>query len=188
MSVEPRRRLFTVDEYHAMARAGVLGEDDRVELLEGEVVETGPIGSRHNACVARLNRYLSGRAGDNAIVWVQSSIRLNDFAEPEPDAALLRPRDDYYAEAHPRPEDVLLVVEVADTSADYDRERKIPLYARSGVPEVWLVDLEEGRIELYRSPSADGYRELLRPGRDEVLRPVELPELEVAVREVLPGS
>jgi len=185
MSVEPRRRLFTVDEYHAMARAGVLGEDDRVELLEGEVVEMTPIGSRHSSCVGRLTHLLSSRVDDRAIVWIQNPLILSDLAEPEPDAALLRPRDDFYAEAHPRPDDLLLLIEVADTSADYDRERKIPLYARSGVPEVWLVDLEAGTVEVYRTPSPEGYRDLHRAGRDEVLGPVKLADLEIEVGAIL---
>jgi len=185
MSVEPRRRLFTVDEYHAMARAGVLGEDDRVELIEGEVVEMTPIGSRHASCVDRLTQLLPGRVAGRAIVRIQSPVVLSDLAEPEPDAALLRPRDDFYADEHPRPDDLLLLIEVADTSADYDRERRIPLYARSGVPEVWLVDLEAGTVEAYRTPSPEGYRDLQRAGRDEVLGPVKLADLEIELGAIL---
>src|SRR5262245_37141744 len=116
MAVQVSRRLFTVDEYYQMAQAGILHEDDRVELIEGEIIETAAIGSRHAACVDRLNQLFSGRVAGRAIVRVQNPIRLSQRSEPQPDLALLRPRADFYATGHPGPQDVLLVVEVADTS------------------------------------------------------------------------
>lgn len=178
------RRKFTVEEYHLLARAGVLKEDDRVELLEGEIVEMSPIGSRHAACVDRLNRVFS-RLGERTIVRVQSPLRLGDLAEPQPDLALLRPRSDFYATAHPGPEDVLLVVEVAETSSDYDRQIKIPLYARWGIPEAWLVDLDQDRVEVHRDPSPEGYRDVRAINRSEALAPVAFPDLDLRAQDVL---
>ena len=178
------RRKFTVEEYHLLARAGVLKEDDRVELLEGEIVEMSPIGSRHAACVDRLNRVFS-RLGERTIVRVQSPLRLGDLAEPQPDLALLRPRSDFYATAHPGPEDVLLVVEVAETSSDYDRQIKIPLYARWGIPEAWLVDLDQDRVEVHRDPSPEGYRDVRAIPRCEALAPGAFPDLDRRAQDVL---
>jgi Uma2 family endonuclease len=153
MAVQALRRLFTADEYHRMTQAGILSEDDRVELIEGEIVQMSPIGSRHARCVRLLNRIFSKGVGDRAIVDVQNPIRLGERLEPQPDVALLRPRPDFYAGVHPGPEDVLLIAEVMERSAAFDREVKAPLYARSGIPEVWWVDLEEEVVEVYREPS-----------------------------------
>jgi Uma2 family endonuclease len=185
MGVQVQRRLFTVEEYHRMAEAGILSEDDRVELIEGELVTMSPIGSRHAACVKRLVRLLDRAVGDRAIVGAQDPIRLGARSEPQPDVALLRYRPDFYASAHPGPEDVLLVVEVAETSADSDRSLKIPLYARYGIPEAWLVDLLEERIEIYRHPTPQGYRSLHIAHRGETVSPALIPSLTVAVDEVL---
>ena len=151
------KRLFTVEEYHKMAKAGILGEDDRVELLEGEIVQISPIGSRHAACVMRLTELLSQRVVGRAHVRVQNPILLGEHSEPQPDVTLLRRREDFYASSHPRPEDVLLVIEVAETSAAVEREVKAPLYARYGIPEVWVVDLAGGQVEVFRRPSPQGY-------------------------------
>jgi hypothetical protein len=185
MPVQLLRRSFTVEEYHKMAQVGILSEDDRVELLEGEIVEMTPIGSRHAACVNRLNRLFSDRVGAQAIVSIQNPIRLSERSEPQPDLALLKPEPDFYAMAHPGPEDVLLVIEVAETSPDYDREFKIPLYARAGIPEAWLVDLQAEAIEVYRKPSPQGYGEVRRAGRNQRIAPKPLPELELAVADLL---
>jgi len=183
--VQLLKRLFTVAEYHKMAEAGILSEDDRVELLEGEVVRTAPIGLRHATCVRRLNRLFSKWVGERAIVDVQNPIRLGEHSEPQPDVALLKPRPDFYATSHPGPEDVVLVIEVAETSAAVDREVKVPLYARFGVPEVWLVDLAEDRVEVFREPSAQGYREVRVLRRGESVAPALLPDLAVPVDAVL---
>lgn len=185
MVVGVAKRLFTVDEYYQMSRAGILCEDDRVELIEGEVAEMTPIGRRHAACVDRLNRLFSRQVGEHAIVRVQNPVRLSKYSEPQPDLALLQPRPDFYAQAHPEPADVLLVIEVAETSADTDRIVKVPLYARAGVPEVWLVDLAEECIEIYRKPSPRGYGEILRTWRGEDISPQTLPEVSLSVDAVL---
>ncbi len=185
MSVQVQRRLFTVEEYHRMAEAGILSEDDRVELIEGELIAMSPIGSRHAGVVDRLNYLFSRHTREPIIVRVQNPLRLSAHSEPQPDLTLLRYRPDFYASAHPGPEDVLLIVEVAETSADYDRAVKIPLYARHGIPEAWLVDLTEEHIEIYRQPGPEGYRETRTARRGQTLRPTALPELTIAVEDIL---
>src|SRR5437870_5978990 len=137
MAVEIAKRCFNVAEYYRMAEAGILTEEDHVELIDGEIVAMSPVGSRHAACVKRLNRILGRRVGDLVVVGVQDPIGLDDYSEPEPDISLLRPRADFYSEAHPIPSDVLMIIEVADSSDLYDREVKVPLYARAGIPETW---------------------------------------------------
>ncbi|GBC85859.1 hypothetical protein HRbin11_02317 [bacterium HR11] len=185
MAVRVERYRFTVDDYYRMLAAGILTEDSRVELIEGEIIAMAPIGSRHAACVDRLNRLLTDRVGGRAIVRVQSPIRLSRHTEPQPDVALLRPRSDFYASGHPGPGDVLLVVEVAETSADYDRQVKLPLYGRAGIPEAWLVDLAGEVVEVYRRPGRRGYREVGRHGRGSVLTLQAWPDVGLAVDEIL---
>lgn len=185
MTVQVLRRRFTVDEYQRMGQVGILGEDDRLELLEGEIVEMAPIGSRHQATVDRLTRLFSGRVSDSALVRVQGPVRLGEDSEPQPDVILLGLRDDFYGTAHPGPEDVLLLVEVSDSSIEYDREVKLPLYARHGITEVWIVDLENEAIEVYTDPAVEGYRVVSQPGQGQTLSPQHFPLLELAVDEVL---
>ena len=170
-----QRRLFTVDDYHAMAEAGVLNAEDRVELIDGEILEMSPIGSRHAAHVNRLNRWLTTALGERAVLSVQNPVRLDDFAEPEPDLAVLRPRADFYAEAHPGPRDVLLLIEVSDSSLVFDRKVKLPLYAGHEIPEVWVVNLIEGQIEVYRRPEGREYSKAQTPRRGERLAPLAFP-------------
>lgn len=185
MNLLEAQRIFTVDEYYRMAEAGILHEDDRVELIEGRIVELSPIGGRHAACVDKLNRLLNQRVGDAAIVRVQNPVSLPGDSEPEPDIALLRPREDFYAEGHPGPEDVFLIIEVAETSLGYDRGIKAPLYARAGVPELWIVDLESGRVLIHGEPSEGVYGVVNEPGHDELLVPRMVPELSVGAGEIL---
>jgi len=133
-----------------MATGGVFGEDDRVELIDGEVLEMTPIGAPHAGCVNRLNRMLVGAVGERAVVSVQNPVQVGDWSEPQPDLAVLRPRPDFYAEGHAHPADVLLLIEVADTSGPYDRGVKVPLYLAGGIPEVWVVDLPGDAVEVFR--------------------------------------
>jgi hypothetical protein len=179
------RHRFDVDEYHAMVRAGILMEGDRIELIDGELVEMHTIGSRHLACVIRLTHLLVPPLAGRARVSIQGSMRLDRYSEPEPDVLVLRPRADDYASAHPGPADVLLAIEVADTSLAYDRTVKLPLYARAGIAEVWIVDLEARAVEVHREPSADGYRrfELVRERR---IVPAAFPDLELELADILP--
>lgn len=155
----PVRRLFTVDDYHAMTRAGILSEDDRVELIEGEIVVMSPVGSRHAACVDILAELLIRAVDHRTAVRVQSPIGLGGSTEPQPDVCVLLRREDAYSESLPQPEDVLLVIEVSDTSLDFDRRVKARLYARHGIRQFWLVDLAGRTVEAHGGPGPDGYGE-----------------------------
>jgi Uma2 family endonuclease len=177
------RRRFTVHEYHRMGEAGILHEDDRVELIEGEIVEMAAIATRHFTCVNQLNRLLVRGVGDAAIVSVQNPVRLDEHTEPQPDLTVLRVRD--YRESLPMPEDVLLLIDFSDTTLAYDRGVKLPLYARAGIQEVWIVDLVGGVIERHTDPSGDGYRNLERARRREKIESVAPPELSFPVDAVL---
>ncbi len=183
-TLQIQRRLFTVQEYEQMIRAGLFGEDDRLELIEGEVIAMSPIGPGHAGRVNRLNRLFARRVGERALISVQNPVRLA-HSEPQPDLALLRPRADDYAEGHPQPEDVLLIVEVADTSADYDRSVRIPLYGRAGILETWLVDLTSLSMEVYRGPTASGYKEKRTLGASDTLAPLAMPDVALAVSDIL---
>lgn len=185
MAAQVARRMFTTDEYHRMAAAGILSEDDRVELIEGEIVQMSPIGSRHAACVNRLNALLVRRLGQRAIVGVQNPIVLSTHSEPQPDVTVLKPRPDFYAANHPGPSDVLLAVEVMDSSAEYDRTTKLPLYARSGIAEMWLIDLEHEVIDVYRRLVLRSYREHLQVARGKRLSPAAFPRTAFRVNEIL---
>jgi len=184
---EPLKRLFTRDEYYAMAEAGILKPEDRVELIEGEIYRMTPIGNPHAGCVNRLvHRFSALTNAERAVLSPQNPVSLTDISEPQPDISLLRPRADFYGEAHPMPEDVLLLVEVADSSVGYDRYTKIPLYALCGIPEVWLVDLGKNVLEVHRSPSRDGYRNVQRFRRGDRIAPQAFPDFEIAVESILP--
>ena len=185
MTVEIHKRLFTVDEYHQMACAAVFSEDDRVELIDGEIIEMSPIGRRHAACVDRLTRLFVTCLGKSAIVRVQNPVALSQHSEPQPDVTLLRPRDDFYASAHPSPNDVLLIVEVGETSVEFDREVKVPRYAEAGIPEVWLVDLSHGTIDVHRVPSTRGYEQVQTASSGESLTPLSFPQLQLLAAELL---
>jgi Uma2 family endonuclease len=155
----PRHRI-TVDEYHRMAEIGLLNEDSRVELIEGEIIDMAPIGISHNCAVDRLTRWLVTAAGDRAIARIQGSFRLSNITEPQPDVILLKPREDFYASKFAAGEDTLLVVEVSDTTLRYDRNVKVPLYARHGIPEVWIVDLQNGRLHFFRELVNEAYTDV----------------------------
>jgi Uma2 family endonuclease len=177
------RRAFTADEYERMVAAGILRPDERVELIRGEIVEMSPIGHRHGACVACLNKRFVMGVGDRAVVWAQGSVRVTFDSVPEPDLALLRPRS-YRTSAPRREEILLLVVEVAESSLRYDRTEKLRLYAEAGIPEYWVVGVEEEWIEVYRSPEGGAYRERRRAGRGEQIAPLAFPDVSIPVAAV----
>ena len=154
----PCRHRLTVSDFHRMGDAGIFVAGDRVELIDGEVIDMSPIGALRAAIVDRLVRHLGRSLGETIIVRCQNPIRLDDLSEPEPDIALLRPRADGYMTAHPRADDVVLVIEVADTSLAYDLGVKVPLYARHGIPEVWVIDAATRQTRVFREPAAEGYR------------------------------
>jgi Uma2 family endonuclease len=158
MSRQLAKHWISVDEYERMGKAGVFPPDTRLELLEGEIYEMSPIGSPHAACVKFLSALLNRLFNGKHIVSTQDPIRLDDSSEPQPDIALLRWRDDYYRHAHPTPGDVLLIIEVADSTVESDRSYKIPLYAKAGIPEAWIVNLPDEKIELYAEPADGAYQ------------------------------
>ncbi|MCY2964720.1 MAG: Uma2 family endonuclease [Planctomycetota bacterium] len=185
MSATLVRHRFRVVDYEEMVERGILTEDDRVELLRGEVVEKTTIGPAHAASVSRLNRLFQRRLGELAIVSIHSPVQLTD-SQPEPDVALLKPRDDFYASATPRADDVLLIVEVADSSLETDQTLKREIYAETGIPEYWIVNLVDSCVEVYREPIASGqYGVMKRLVRGEALAPLRFPECEVAVSDFL---
>jgi Uma2 family endonuclease len=179
------KRRFTANEYQQMVRAGILREGDRVELIDGQVVVMHAIGPRHNACVAHATRVLVRAAGDDAIVLPQGSVRLDLFYEPQPDLVLLRPRDDFYASRHAAPSDILLVIEIADTSLEYDRDVKAPVYAAAGIPEYWLADLNDNVVWRYSSAERGVYRSVEQRRRGQTLAPQMLPACAIAVDVLL---
>lgn len=186
MTFSVQTHRFTVEDFHRMETAGILKEDDRVELIDGELIEMTPIGPAHSACVNRLTRILVQRAGDRALVSVQNAVVMRPRSEFYPDVAVLRPRADDYAAELPGPQDVLLLIEVADTALRFDREIKLPRYAEVGIPEVWIVNLSDASIEVYRDPAPTGYRSTTAFRRGDQLKPGLLPALNIAVSEILP--
>ena len=180
-----KRRRFTVDEYYRMSEAGILGAAERVELVAGDIVEMSPIGPRHGGTVLRVNWLFGQRFGDVALTNIQNALRLDAHSEPQPDAVLLRPRPDFYTLSHPTPADVLLVVEVADSSIETDRRVKLPSYARVGIPESWLVDLVQDEVLVHRDPGPTGYRAVRTLQRGDKLAPLAFPGRELAVTDIL---
>jgi Uma2 family endonuclease len=185
MSRQLAKRLISVAEYERMGEVGILNPADRLELLEGEIYETSPIGSPHAACVRFLSRLLERKFGDRMLVSTQNPVRLNDFSEPQPDVALLRWRDDFYRRSHPTPADTLLVIEVADSTVETDRSVKLPLYAAAGVPEVWIVNLPGEALEIYAGPQGAAYQTTRSHGRGEAAQSQTVSDLSANVSEVL---
>jgi len=176
---------FTVDAYHRLGELGILDEDNRVELLDGQIVEMTPIGGAHAACVIRLTDLLSRRSASDISVSVHNPLALADRWEPQPDIAVLRRPGGPAGAWLPNPQDVLLVVEVADTALERDRDLKIPRYAVAGIPEAWLVDLVGDAISVCRRPGPDGYGEIVTVTRGQALRPLRLPGVDIAAEAIL---
>ena len=185
MAVQLPTRLFTVDEYERMIEVGILTENDRVELVEGEIVEMAAKGSRHSSCVMRINALFFHHVGQSALVRIQDPVRVGGRSELEPDVALVRPRDDLYANAHPVPEDVLLLVEVSDTTLAYDHGLKLALYARASIPEVWVINLPDEVIEVYALPRSGKYQEAREARRGEMVEVRGMPGLMFGVSDIL---
>ena len=185
VEVERARRLFTVDEYERMVEIGILTRQDHVELIHGEIVEMTPISQAHFAAVTALNALFVERLGRRAVVGPSGSLRASPHSMPEPDLMLLVPRADFYREAPIRPEDVLLVIEVADTSLRYDREVKVPLYASAGVREYWIVDIAGHRVEIYRGPAAARYLRVGHAGPGMPFAPEAFPDAVLTVADIL---
>ena len=182
-----KRQRFTVDQYYRMGEVGILTEKDRVELIDGEILQMSPIGLHHSACVGALTLRLVLAVGRRAQLRPQLPLRISTNTEPQPDILLVRPGDHYWKQ-HPRPGDVLLLVEVAETSYRYDHDVKLPRYARENIPEVWIVDLVRGVVEVYREPSPSGYRSERRVKRGGTLTPAALSDVAIVVDEILPPA
>jgi len=180
------RHRITVDDYHQMAAVGIFGPETRVELVAGEVLDMSPIGSLHAALVRALSRRLAEAAGDRALVAVGDPLHLDRASEPQPDIALLSPRSDWYAAAHPRAADVLLVVEVAESSLAYDLGIKVPLYGRHGIPEAWVIDARTRTVHVFREPSAEGYALTRVVPADGMIASLVFPEAMLSIGSLVP--
>ncbi len=187
MAVAYHPRPFTVDEYHAMGEAGVLSPEEHVELLDGEILTMPPIGPGHAGDVTRLTYLLITTFGSRALVRAQNPVRLDDYSEPHPDIALLRPRDDFYASRHPQPSDVLALIEVAESSLAFDRGKKLRAYARCGIAEYWVVDLHSDEVLVHREPSSAGYAVEYSVPRGERLAFLSFPDETLLVDDLLPA-
>jgi Uma2 family endonuclease len=184
MTIQIVRRQFTVDDYYRMLHAGILTEDDRVELVDGEIREMSAIDAVHAGNVMRLSQILNRQIGDRFIISVQNPVRLNDYNEPQPDLAVLRWHDDFYDQQHPTPADVLILIEVANTSLVYDRTEKVPRYAAAGIPEVWLVDVAHRTVEQYAQPVNGQYMERKVLGRGSLLQAAMIPGLDLSIDRI----
>jgi Uma2 family endonuclease len=180
------KQLFTVHDYHKMADAGILRAGDRVELIRGEIIRMSPINPPHNGTIHRANHSLSRIVGDRAIFGVQGSIRLDEYDEPQPDLYLLRPKEDFYTSRHAGPADILLIIEVSDSSLEYDRTTKMQLYAETGVPEYWISDLQNDCVIAYSDADGTTYRTIRQFHRGEKLTPLLLPDCSIPVEALLP--
>jgi Uma2 family endonuclease len=177
IEVERPHRLFTVEEYHRMAEAGIFHPEERVELIEGEIIQMTPIGPRHAGCVINANRLFVTRLGDRAVVSPQNPVVIRPRSEPQPDVLVLRPRAVSYSHELPSAQDVLLAIEVADTTVRFDRLVKARLYARASIEEFWLLLPTDGVVEVYRGAGGDGYAGVTRHGSGEAVSPLAFPDV-----------
>jgi Uma2 family endonuclease len=180
----PTRYKISVEDYQKLGEAGVLGEDSRVELIEGELIQMTPIGARHAGTVSRLHDLLYEQIRDLALVWQQNPVTLPPGSEPQPDLMLLKHRADHYVDALPTAADVLLIIEVSDTSLEYDRGEKLRLYGSHGIGEYWIVDLPAQRFEVYRQPVAAGYASRLELGASDNVSPLAFSNVRISVASV----
>ena len=178
------RHRISVDDFYRMAEVGILRQDNRLELIEGDIIDMAPIGSVHAATVKRLAKLFMDAVGNSSIVSVQDPVRLDVYSEPQPDIALLRPRDDYYRDAHPQCGDVLLIVEVAETSLAYDQGTKVPLYARHDIPEVWVLDVRGNQLHIYRQPERDNYQVVETLSQATIVAPTRLPKVTISLKSL----
>ena len=185
MVAELIRHKFKRQDYYYLGEMGVLKPSDRVELIQGEIIQMSPISSLHAAHIKRLNQLFAQKFGNQVLIAVQNPVMLDDYSEPQPDLALLRPRADFYAAGHPQVEDVLLLVEVSNTTLEVDRSVKIPLYATSGIPEVWLVNTRDQCLEVYRYPLANTYQEVQIFATGAKVTLLALPLVELGVEEII---
>ena len=178
------RKKFRTDEVYQMMEMGILPEESGWELIEGEIIHRMTIGSKHASIVRKLEKYLERNFGDFVMISGQNPIHIDEHNEPEPDIALLKPREDFYAENHPVPEDVLLVVEVSDSTVDFDREVKKTIYAEAGIGEFWLVNLKQNTVETYSNPSNGTYYQMRIFERGEIVQTKNIDGVAVEVNKI----
>ncbi len=181
----PRHHRITADEYHRMAEVGLLAPDARVELIEGEILEMAPIGNDHLSVVDQLNHLFVHAVGDRAIVRVQGAARLSQFSEPQPDLVLFKPRADFYRTTGAGPQDVYLIIEVSNTTLRYDLHKKVPLYARHEIPEVWVVDLPGSKLHVFRTPKEGAYLDTVTTDEPGIMSLALLPDVNVDLSRLL---
>ncbi|HLP91611.1 MAG TPA: Uma2 family endonuclease [Nostocaceae cyanobacterium] len=184
MSIKLPAKSFTIDQYHQIYELGILTENDRVELIRGEIVEMSPIGKRHAGYVNLINKILSKLLDEQIIISVQNPIQLNHLSEPQPDIAILKPHPNFYIDKLPEVKDILLLIEVADSTIDYDRDVKIPLYAENGILEVWLIDINAETITIYRQPTPTGYKDVKILQRGDSLSILAFSEINLTVNNI----
>ncbi len=185
MQIEVARKRFTVEDYYRMAEAGILTESDRVELIEGEIVEMSPIGDRHMNAVNRATMIFARGVGDKAVVSIQNPAHMDRHNEPQPDVVLIRPREGFYGTGTPDPEDVLLLIEVSDSTLRFDLKVKLPIYARTGIREVWIVDLNNDAIHIHREPKNATYSWMETRGRAEMISAQAFPDFQINVGDLI---
>lgn len=181
----PHPKKFTIEEYYKMAALGIFKDGDRLELIKGEIMEMSPVGLRHAACVNRLNRILTTQLTTQAIISIQNPIKLKNNTEPQPDVVVLNPREDFYETGLPTPKDILFLIEVADSSIDYDRMVKIPLYAENEIKEVWIVDLNQNGLEIYQKPSQNYYQIIQKLTSVDNIFLSNFPEIDIRLNQFL---
>jgi Uma2 family endonuclease len=175
---------FTVQQYELMLEAGVFAESDCLELINGEIRVMSPIGRKHAVCVAKTAKNFEQKLGDRTIIWTQNPILLSNYLQPQPDLAILKCRDDFYAEALPMPDDILLIIEVADSTTAYERDVKSTLYAANGIPEMWLFDVNKKIVEGYSQPSALGYKRMQHYEKNDTLAMFTFPDIIFSWEEI----
>ncbi len=178
-------KKFTVKAYNRMAESGIFDEGERIELIRGEIIEMSPVGTKHAACVRRLDFILSRKLGDLFLIDTQNPLKLNDNSQPQPDVVILKPRSDFYETEHPQPKDILLLIEVSDSSIEYDRNIKIPLYAENKIPEVWLVDINKKCVEVYKNYQDQIYLNIITYQINDELILSNFSEVKIKVKEIL---
>ncbi|MEM8525643.1 MAG: Uma2 family endonuclease [Bacteroidota bacterium] len=179
-----QRKLFNVEDYYTMLDTGILTEDDRVELIHGEIIKMTPIGSRHSGYVTILTNYIKEELGKLILVSVQNPVSLSKYSEPEPDIAVLKPRDDFYTDSHPIPSEIFFLIEVADTSVGYDYDIKLPMYAAAGILEVWVLDINEAQLTQHTQPDGNEYLEQKVLRVNDKLK-CEILDLELDMKQIL---
>jgi len=185
MRIEATKKLFTADEFYRISEAGIFTEGQRVELIDGEIIEMSPIGTRHAVCVNRANTFLTEAFRRKAIVSIQNPLRLGEFTEVLPDVVVFKPRADFYASERPTPADVLFLVEVADTTLRYDRNVKVPRYAAAGIAEVWIEDLKGDSLLVYHDPAEKTFKTSLTLHRGDSVSPLAFPAVKFKVEDLL---